>query len=234
MYKKFLSISSLVIISLASQGCSSVRTVTHPSSSSSVTEKVVQNYAIGESQEANIGDSIIEKGRILYKEGSLDEFKAVKNVGDCYRKGNLYDVIYKDRKDDSYYVRYCAQREMGVRVDKDGVLLNPYAYYRNTGLWVDHLMIKVDARAGEKLFEPYKDKWSAREGSYKMEIVYSGMSGDNIKATYREYKDDLARPAFFQDLVYNLNKSRVIRYKNFKVKILDATNQHIEYVVMED
>jgi hypothetical protein len=33
--------------------------------------------------------------------------------------------------------------------------------------------------------------------SFKEELIYSGISQDTLRVTYREYKGDFARPAFF-------------------------------------
>jgi hypothetical protein len=41
-------------------------------------------------------------------------------------------------------------------------------------------------------------------GGYRWELLYDGVDGSTLKVTYREYKDDLARPAFFQSASYTL------------------------------
>ena len=40
--------------------------------------------------------------------------------------------------------------------------------------------------------------------SYRQELVYSGLSKNTITLSYREYKNDIARPVFVQDLAYDL------------------------------
>jgi hypothetical protein len=49
---------------------------------------------------------------------------------------------------------------------------------------------------------------------------------------YREFKDNLARPAFTQELKYDLGQSRVIGYKGARFEVLDAGNTAITYKVL--
>ncbi len=52
--------------------------------------------------------------------------------------------------------------------------------------------------------------------------------------TYREYtRDDVARPAFFQNVVYETN-AKQLRYKDIKIDMLEATNEKVIYSIVED
>jgi len=66
----------------------------------------------------------------------------------------------------------------------------------------------------------------------KQEFIYNGKVGSAIKFTYREFVDDLARPAFTQDLQYDLLESKVIGFRGLRIEILSATNTKIEYKVL--
>jgi hypothetical protein len=51
---------------------------------------------------------------------------------------------------------------------------------------------------------------------------------------YREYTpDNLARPAFYQNLTYPKDSSYV-RFKQLKIKVNAVTNELIKYIVEED
>ena len=67
----------------------------------------------------------------------------------------------------------------------------------------------------------------------KTELLYEGLSGDTIRVVYREYIDNFARPAFFQEVTYNLNKEgpTELRFKGVKMRILKADNNGIQYVI---
>jgi hypothetical protein len=68
-------------------------------------------------------------------------------------------------------------------------------------------------------------------GSYKQELIYNGKSKDTIRLSYREYIKDMARPAFFQDLTYDLLESREIAFRDLQIEVLEATNSTIKFFV---
>lgn len=72
----------------------------------------------------------------------------------------------------------------------------------------------------------------AVRSSSSSELIYSGKAGSVIKIVYREYANDLARPAFTQDLQYDLNETKVIRFKNTSIEVLRVTNQEIAFKVL--
>jgi hypothetical protein len=71
------------------------------------------------------------------------------------------------------------------------------------------------------------------EASFKRELVYGGISGNTITILYREFKDDFARPAFSQDLKYDLAQGDVIGYRGSRFQVLGATNTAIKYKVLK-
>ncbi len=75
---------------------------------------------------------------------------------------------------------------------------------------------------------------AAVEGSFAAELIYSGRSGDTIRLVYREYLDGLARPAFTQELEYDLAESTSIAFKSLEIDVLEATNSRIHFLVKDD
>ncbi|WP_439151200.1 hypothetical protein [Winogradskyella sp.] len=67
---------------------------------------------------------------------------------------------------------------------------------------------------------------------FKQEFIYNGRVSDAIKFTYREYADNYARPAFTQDLQYDLSESEIIGFRGLRIEVIDATNTKIEYKVL--
>jgi hypothetical protein len=66
------------------------------------------------------------------------------------------------------------------------------------------------------------------------ELIYSGKNDVSLNMIYREYSaNDFARPAFFQNLTYQVN-AKQIRFKDFVIQIHSATNEKIAYTVLED
>lgn len=73
--------------------------------------------------------------------------------------------------------------------------------------------------------------WS--EG-FKAELIYNGISKNIIKISYREFVRDMARPAFYQELNYDLDQSDLIQFRTFRIKVLKADNSTIRFVVLDD
>lgn len=67
---------------------------------------------------------------------------------------------------------------------------------------------------------------------FKQEFIYNGRVGNALKFIYREYIDDIARPAFTQDLQYDLSESKIIGFRGLRIEVITATNTNIEYKVI--
>ena len=73
-----------------------------------------------------------------------------------------------------------------------------------------------------------------RKAKLRHYLIYSGRVGDKIKAGYREFSNNLARPAFNNDVEYDLRESSVIGYKGARIEVVEATNEHIKYKVIQN
>jgi hypothetical protein len=69
---------------------------------------------------------------------------------------------------------------------------------------------------------------------FKQELIYNGKVGNSIKCTYREYVNDIARPAFTQDLQYDLSESSIIGIKGMRIEVIKTTNIGIKYKILND
>lgn len=70
-------------------------------------------------------------------------------------------------------------------------------------------------------------------GSFRKELIYSGISNGSISVLYREFYDDMARPAFSQDLRYDLKDGDEIGYKGSRFKVIKASNTGLKYKVLK-
>lgn len=70
-------------------------------------------------------------------------------------------------------------------------------------------------------------------GGFKYEILYNGMDGTTANLTYREYIDNLVRPAFQQDLKYTISKNdERITFRSITINVHGANNDGIIYTVL--
>lgn len=69
--------------------------------------------------------------------------------------------------------------------------------------------------------------------SFSKELIYSGMSQNTITISYREFSDNAARPAFAQELKYDLSQSDPIGFRGARFQIVKATNSGLVYKVIK-
>lgn len=63
-------------------------------------------------------------------------------------------------------------------------------------------------------------------------LLYSGRIGTRVTLSYREFINDMARPAFSNDVAYDLDESTVLGYKGARIEVIKATNTEITYRVV--
>lgn len=83
-----------------------------------------------------------------------------------------------------------------------------------------------------KLFERVRGELT--KGSFEFELLYTGRQGPNLQLVYREYLDGMQRPAYSQDLSYNLQESDIVTFRSIQIRVVEATNSKIRFQIMED
>lgn len=64
----------------------------------------------------------------------------------------------------------------------------------------------------------------------KRVILYQGASSDSLRFSYREFKNDMARPAFTEELVIPREKlPAMIMIKNIQMEIISVTGMGLQY-----
>jgi hypothetical protein len=206
-----------------------------------------KNYKLGEKQVAFVGQPVVK-----VKDCTVDRYQAghMRATYDFVIKGGL--VTIAGDKDTEYEMRgqttvdgneftvvfipgRVSGTGYGLLIDKGGKV-----YHRVLDLHYTHsgsVMMIYDFRAtpsGLRFFALSKEKVNVKAEYLNYELVYSGTDGKSISMTYREYtSEDLARPAFYQDLVYE-SGSKEIRFKDTKILVYEATNEKIIYAVVSD
>jgi hypothetical protein len=71
------------------------------------------------------------------------------------------------------------------------------------------------------------------EDSFKRELVYLGVQQNSMTIQYREFKNDIARPAFTQEIKYDLSQGKEIGYTGSRFEIIRATNTELVYKVLK-
>lgn len=74
----------------------------------------------------------------------------------------------------------------------------------------------------------------AGDSSFQQALLYNGRVGNKINVGYRETSSNMARPAFNNDVEYDLSESKVLGYKGAKIEVMNATNQSITYKLLSN
>lgn len=137
---------------------------------------------------------------------------------------------------------YLCEKEFGdlgrpMNLDKP-TFVEYYLIVSNDGTPIGALLGSWDAywdkpRQKFDVLKDYKTPIIAKD-TLKYELIYNGKSGDTIKVSYREFLGDMARPAFTQDLNYDLSESKVIAFKSVIIEILEATSSTIKYKLIKN
>jgi hypothetical protein len=79
-----------------------------------------------------------------------------------------------------------------------------------------------------------KTKASEKGNNFQQTLIYSGRIENKINIGYREFSNNLARPAFNNDVEYDLNASKIIGYKGSLIEAINADNTSITYKLIRN
>ena len=68
--------------------------------------------------------------------------------------------------------------------------------------------------------------------SFTEEFCHAGRYQNNLKFVYREFVEDLARPAFSQEVQYDLEEGNMIGFAELLMEVFQASNTSITYKVI--
>lgn len=85
----------------------------------------------------------------------------------------------------------------------------------------------------ESEFERQK-KSILTQDSFQQTLIYNGKVGNKINIGYREFSGNSARPAFNNNVEYDLSDSKIIGYKGAQLEVIETTNQYIKYKVLKN
>ena len=71
----------------------------------------------------------------------------------------------------------------------------------------------------------------ASDQGFRAELIYEGVGGGVLRLGYREFVDDMARPAFSQLITYDLapGEPTIIAFQELTFNVLSANNMSIRY-----
>lgn len=200
-----------------------------------------RNYTIGDIHFANVGQPIIK-----LKEYKVNKYRSnrMQASHDFVISGGV--VSFSGKKDVDYVIRgdtvVGGEKFTVLDIPSDlnntyyGVLIRSDGSIHSTVLSRNiKIMYSFSSEPKSLFFTKIKsDEVIVDSGSLNFELIYGGTDGKSIFVTFREFTgDDLARPSFYQNLVYRTGTKK-IRFKDIVLSIDEVSNEKIVYSVLSD
>lgn len=179
---------------------------------------------IGQVVTANVGDPLVEKGEVV-KEQVLQVNHIIDGVAYNIPQG-IYVQVGHDAQNNYYSA-------VGV---VPGAFVDPAVALRLAKTPGAKLCVVPPLGRSACYSGDYETKAivSKHATSFQQTLIYSGRVGDKVHISYREFSDNMARPAFNNEVVYDLAVSHVIGYKGAQIDVIKADNNGITYKVLHN
>jgi hypothetical protein len=188
---------------------------------------------LGVTHTVSIGDTLV-------KQGTYSSIPAIKlneefaaGIISGYRFFPGYYVKVGEDKNSEFFEPEISSE--GGRV-KSGSISDPYSGMqvlkdRNTICGVSTLGTKAckDNVNFERITRP-----RLTSDNFQQSLIYNGRVGNKLRIGYREFSNNAARPAFNNDVEYDLDVSKTIAYRGAKIEVISATNEQIVYRVISN
>lgn len=205
------------------------------------TTAYVLRPALGEVAHAEVGESLYsEFARTVVKElsGTVSESvvvsmenyrldvpaKSVRPI--LVRKGGQSPMICFPVKRTGFGKMFGSHGYSGCLVDTQGnMTFDTAAFAHRSGGFPLDKPVPYTVQAYETS--------SVEADKFQIDVLYQGASKGEVKISYRESLNGIARPAFTQDVAYELapDGTAEIGFKGMRIKVIKATGQSIEYVI---
>jgi hypothetical protein len=233
-----LATSIFAIMSI--QGCTTTsehlgRTYTPSYYSSSISDYP----AIGEIKTVEVGESLVWKDKqttipAIDIEQAIEQ--PVENLGEK-RKLTLLSGRYVEKGKDAFGTFYEGKKGNVLADNQPVITAETGVYVTNLDPTKTEIYVLQNARPLSYIRDgiPFKKSFYQKRDdlSFKKELVYTGVSQKVVSILYREFNEDMARPAFSQDLKYDLSESNIVGYRGARFEIINATNQGLTYKTLK-
>lgn len=224
MIKGFISAFSI----LALMGCVGPKSSYVPQAVS------ISRPPIGQTTTVSVGDEMVSQGNLSVIKGI--ELPDENKIGGYTLSPGFYPMIADDGAFTFHAYRTGQPLGDGYGVLNVGFMMDPPKQVQAS---TTEQKICVVTAFGLKTCDtehPYQrvERPSAAPNQFQQTLLYSGRSGSKINIGYREFTGSTARPAFSNDVEYDLSTSDTIAYKGARLKIISATNESITYQVISN
>lgn len=227
----------LLAAGFALAGCASGVSVGQVSQSATSERIAETNFTLGETRTAVVGEQVIRVKDYIQTTVSTAAVQVDRSArythglgGGQVSAGGQFPLI-GERSVDGQQFRLVQLGDSVIQLRPDGTPHNKGLVQSGYGDWIEP--IPDLTFTPPVTFAPVTriDTRTAASGE-NYEIVFTGRDADSMRFQYREYTtDDMARPAFSQDLTYPVS-SPTIRFRGVVIAVDNVGVDSISYRVM--
>lgn len=181
---------------------------------------------------AGVGEEMLRQGKYVEQDSILLHQAVSVGLGAYSFSPGYYTKVGQDDSSEFYNPEPGGE---GGHVTK-GVLADPYEAMQvmlNEPMICGVSVLGGKACADGVNFSRIK-RPSLQSAGFQQVLLYSGRIGNRVNIGYREFSNNRARPAFNNDVEYDLTESKTIGYKGAEIEIFEATNRYIRYKVLRN
>lgn len=188
---------------------------------------------IGSTNTAYVGDSMLRQGKYTEHDAIfLDADIKVGILGEYTFTRGYYIKKGEDEKS-AYFLPADGPNAGSVIADPSADPVQVIRLDKKTGKFCAVSIYNLQDCTSKARYK--KVKYSlATSDAFQQTLIYSGKVGDKINVGYREFSNNMARPAFNNDVEYDLSESQTIGYKGARIEVITATNESITYRVLSN
>lgn len=193
----------------------------------------VSEPSIGTVSTVRIGDTMLKQGKYREHDAILLAATASVGLGAYTLHPGYYMKIGEDAQAEFYVP---GRADDGGRVEKSAFAdpWNAIMVKKSGGsnlcvVTVMNLASCTDAPRLDKTRRPV-----LAQDAFQQTLIYNGKVGAKINVGYREFSNNYARPAFNNNVEYDLSESTRIGYKGAEIEVLEATNQYIKFKMLKN
>lgn len=181
---------------------------------------------VGSVSTARIGDTMLKQGK--YKEHAALYVPAKRDVTWGYEVHQGYYLMSGQDDKAEYYTP--EQSTSGGRIEK-AALADPWKSLMVRKAKPELCVVTI---LNAFVCKPSSDLQRTKrpilaDDAFQRTLIYNGRVGSKINIAYREFSNNVARPAFNNEVEYDLSESRIIGYKGAELEVVEATNQYIKF-----
>jgi len=230
----------LIGLALALGGCATVAPSMEGKGVTTTREVRERDYIIGVERSVVVGNSIVRVRDYLESVTETPSMVASQDfqlsggpVTMRFRQGEQLAIIGERVVDGRNYTVAAKDNAFGIQIADDGTIAPGVLNNVNVAPVVMVYQFQPNP-AGARFTRATDRQVSRSPRGQNFEIVFNGIDGQAMRFQYREYTaEDMARPAFYQELSYPLN-TRTVRFRDIVIQVAAVDAQQIRFTVTAD